>query len=282
MCRMYGFIATDSTRLDCSLVNAQNALQVQSDIDSRGVRNPDGWGIAHWGTSGIEVVQSTDPAFADKRFANAAYSITSDAVIAHVRAATVGRVAPENTHPFRYGAWAFAHNGTISGFEHVRTHMDIGPFGPPQGATDSELAFRWLLNRMADYDLDPGRPAQSIEPILDLVGDAVLELVRVSLSIGTVGPPKLNFILSDGDHMVASRWGNTLYWTFRRGVRDCAVCGTSHCPSADAGYRAVAIASEPVTAEDWVEIPEATLLGVGPDARTTPRDLLAPAPTPQH
>ena len=31
MCRLYGFLATQPTRLECSLVTAQNALENQSD-----------------------------------------------------------------------------------------------------------------------------------------------------------------------------------------------------------------------------------------------------------
>jgi len=120
MCRMYGFLATDSTRLDCSLVLAQNALQTQSDRDGRGVRNADGWGIAHWDDSGPSILKSTHPAFADRFFAETAEEISSQAVIAHVRAATVGKVAEENTHPFHHGPWVFAHNGTITGLSRCR------------------------------------------------------------------------------------------------------------------------------------------------------------------
>ena len=279
MCRLYGFVATEPTRLDCSLVRAQNALQVQSDRDRRGVRNADGWGIAHWNPSGFTVDKSTNPAFADARFVETASSIASNAVIAHVRAATVGCVGDENTHPFRHGPWAFAHNGTISGFTHIRTHLDVGQFGPPLGDTDSELAFRWMLNRMARHGIDPGEPAVSIEPLLDVVGEAVLDLVRIAMRVDESDSPKLNFLISDGKHMVASRWGNSLYWAFRRGVPDCAVCGISHCPTADDDYRAVVIASEPITNEDWSEIPEGTVFGVGPGARTVFRDFLSPSPT---
>ena len=251
MCRLYGFLATEPTRLECSLVEAQNALQVQSDRDQRGVRNADGWGIAQWTDSGPSLIHSTSPAFADRQFAAAAAAVSSDAVIAHVRAATQGRVAEQNTHPFTHGPWAFAHNGTLSAFEHVATWLDLGAFGPPDGDTDSELVFRWMLNRMADHGLDPDAPASNVEPIVDLIAEAVLELVRITIRAGAPEPPKLNFLISDGKHLVASRWGNTLSWTFRRGVLDCAACGTSHCPSADAGYRAVVVASEPITDEDW-------------------------------
>lgn len=277
MCRLYGFLATQPTKLECSLVSAQNALQTQSDRDSRGIRNADGWGIAHWVGDDREVIRSTMPAFADELFAEIASEIWSEAAIAHVRAATVGGVSDENTHPFTFGTWAFAHNGTIPAFDHVSTRLDIGPFGPPDGQTDSELAFLWLLNRMKDYGLEPEEPADDLEPIVALLADGVLELVDMAVRSGASEQPKLNFLISDGRHLAASRWGNSLYWTFRRGIRDCAVCGASHCPAADDDYRSVVVASEPITNENWIAIPEGSVFGVEPGARTVTRDLLGAA-----
>ncbi len=274
MCRLYGFLATEPTRLECSLVEAQNALQVQSDRDLRGVRNADGWGIAEWHDARPRIKKSTDPAFADAHFASIASAISSDAVIAHVRAATVGSVTMENTHPFAHGPWAFAHNGTIETFQHVATHLDIGPYGPAGGETDSELAFLWILNRMKEHGLSPDEPATVLSSIVDLLADSVLELVRISLAAGAGSKPTLNFLLSDGKHLVATRWGNTLYWTHRRGITDCAVCGTSHCPKAEPDYRAVVIASEPITSEAWSEVPEGSVIGVDAAARTMTRNLL--------
>jgi glutamine amidotransferase len=158
MCRLYGFLANEPTRLECSLVEAQNALLVQSDRDRRGVRNADGWGIAEWRDDMPHVTKSTLPAFADRHFVDVAAEVSGYAVIAHVRAATVGRVALVNTHPFVHGPWAPAHNGTIEPIAHVATRLDIGRFGPPRGQTDSELAFLWLLNRMKRFGLDPRSP----------------------------------------------------------------------------------------------------------------------------
>ena len=275
MCRLYGFLATEPTRLECSLVAAQNALVVQSDMDGRGIRNADGWGIAHWVGDDREVIKSTMPAFADDQFVKIASDIWSESAIAHVRNATVGGVREDNTHPFTFGRWAFAHNGTLNAFDHVSTRLDIGRYGPPSGGTDSELIFLWLLNRMRDYGLDPHAPAESLEPIVELLADAVLDLVDVSVLSGASGTPQLNLLLSDGRYMAASRWGNTLYWTHRRGIRDCAVCGVSHCPDADESYRSVVIASEPITDEKWIEVPEGTVLGVEPGAHTLTRDLLS-------
>jgi predicted glutamine amidotransferase len=274
-CRLYGFLATDPTRLECSLVAGQNALVVQSDMDGRGIRNADGWGIAHWVGDQREVIRSTMPAFVDDQFVEIASDIWSESAIAHVRNATVGGVHDDNTHPFTFGRWGFTHNGTLSAFDHVSTRLDIGRYGPPSGDTDSEMIFLWLLNRMGDYGLDPHAPAESLEPIVELLADAVLDLVDMSVAAGALSTPKLNLLLGDGRYMAASRWGNTLYWTHRRGIRDCAVCGVSHCPSADDAYRSVVIASEPITDEKWNEVHEGTVLGVEPGAHTFTRDLLS-------
>lgn len=89
--------------------------------------------MAAWDEHHPGIVKSTFPAFADKEFAEIASSAFSKAAIAHIRAATVGKVAFENTHPFKYGPWVFAHNGTLASFERVRTHLDLGVFGPPEG-----------------------------------------------------------------------------------------------------------------------------------------------------
>jgi hypothetical protein len=70
----------------------------------------------------------------------------------------------------------------------------------------------------------------------------------------------------------------TLHWAFRRGIPDCAICGTSHCPGADDGYRAVVVASEPITDEDWTEVPDGTIFGVDAAVGTTSRGLVSSGP----
>lgn len=277
MCRLYGFLATEPTRLECSLVNAQNALQVQSDRDRRGRRNADGWGIARWSETGLSVARSTLPAFADTRYAAEAARTISPVVIAHVRAATIGSIERDNIHPFQSSPWAFAHNGTLSGFEALAPRLFSEAHEMPRGGTDSELIFEWILGRMPAFGLDPGEPAPSVTAPARLIEAAVLDLVGMAIAAPGGEPPKLNFVLSDGVHMVASRWGNSLYWARREAVPDCAFCGTNHCPQAGSDYRAVVLASEPITAEPWHEVPEGTIIAVDADARLTERDLLVRA-----
>lgn len=55
------------------------------------------------------------------------------------------------------------------------------------------------------------------------------------------------------------------------------MCGTNHCPDADETYRAVVVASEPITTEAWTEVSEGTVLVVDEGGTVTAVDLLAQA-----
>jgi glutamine amidotransferase len=116
---------------------------------TRAEEHKDGFGIAFFEDKGVRL-------FVDSHSARESpvaemvrrYPIRSQNIVAHIRKATQGRVALENTHPFvrelwgRY--WVFAHNGDLKGFA-PRLH---GAFRPV-GATDSERAFCWLMQELA-------------------------------------------------------------------------------------------------------------------------------------
>jgi len=122
MCRLYGFIATEPTKVECSLVRAQNALLKQSRSDSRGRAHPDGWGVAYYKEELPIVERRVTAAGRDVQFDALAARTHARVVIAHVRTASVGSVSEANTHPFNIGRWVFAHNGTIPEFEEVGIH----------------------------------------------------------------------------------------------------------------------------------------------------------------
>ena len=76
----------------------------------------------------------------------------------------------------------------------------------------------------------------------------------------------LNVILTDGKQMAGSRLGRTLYYVERKGVHDCEICGFPHIhhdPSRR--YRAVVVASEPISHEGWREVPERSVYWVSED-----------------
>ena len=265
MCRLYGITGNQSARVECSLVEAQNALLRQSISDSRGIANPDGWGIGVYEHGSPAVYKSSGAAAHDIEFRNTAERVTSRNAIAHVRAATIGSSGLDNTHPFAHGPWLFAHNGTLSGFDVLKTELETEIpdhlLRQRRGATDSELIFLWLLGRMPAHGLDSLSGADSVDDMVALLAEGVPELSSRAAAI-TPEPARLNLLLSDGVHLTASRWGNSLFITERSGRTDCEVCRSTHLTGpGESRYRAVAVASEPITRETWIEVADQSFVG---------------------
>src|SRR5262245_4146754 len=117
MCRLFALRSNHSTCIRGSLVTAPHSLLHQSACDRRGESHTDGWGIGFYDDRGqSHRIRSEKPAGEDVRFRQAAEEVSSTMLLAHVRQASAGGVALRNTHPFGYGQWLFAHNGTLQGF----------------------------------------------------------------------------------------------------------------------------------------------------------------------
>jgi predicted glutamine amidotransferase len=140
MCQLLGMNANTPTDVMFSFTG----------LATRADEHKDGFGIAFFEDKGLRL-------FVDPKSARESpvaemvrrYPIKSGNVIAHIRKATQGRVALENTHPFvrelwgRY--WVFAHNGDLKRGFAPRLHAAFRPVGE----TDSELAFCWLMQELA-------------------------------------------------------------------------------------------------------------------------------------
>jgi predicted glutamine amidotransferase len=262
MCRLYGFRASEPTKVECTLVHAQNALMVQSRADLRGTSHTDGWGIGVFEDGRPKVEKRSGAAYADLHFSQTAERTYSRAIIAHVRRATVGTNSAANTHPFSHGVWLFAHNGTVTGFDGLAAELEAETDADLQktrrGSTDSEQAFLWILTRLRLQGIGLDEACPDAEGLIETLAGSVQDLAsRSSLATGDHSA-KLNFLLTDGEIMVASRWHNSLYMVLRDGVHDCEICGIPHVrhdPGAGA-YHAAVLASEPISAEPWQEIPD--------------------------
>ncbi|HVS14753.1 MAG TPA: class II glutamine amidotransferase [Thermoanaerobaculia bacterium] len=274
MCRLYGFRANEPTKVECTLVRAQNALLIQSGGDLRGQTHPDGWGIARYENGLPTVERRATAAFADLHFSVAAERVYARTVVAHVRDATVGTPSIDNTHPFVHGRWVFAHNGTVRGVDRLEPELlrEIGPelAAERRGSTDSELSFLWVLSRLRAEGIDLESVAGEPRRLAAALARAVRTLAKWSRSTGTGKQERLNFLLTDGHTMVVSRWHNGLYWTRREGVHDCEICGIPHVRhDCNVHYRAAVVASEPISHEEWREIPEASVLLIDPELEAT-------------
>jgi glutamine amidotransferase len=234
------------------LVRAPNALLRQSCCDAAGECHRDGWGIAFFQGREPVVERGTAPASEEARFRAVAEAICARTVVAHIRAASVGGASLENTHPFTHGCWLFAHNGTVTAFDQVRPTLEAET-PPPllagrRGNTDSELLFCWLLGRMAAPGLNPEAPCDDLPSLTRIAAEAVREVARRCDRPEAEEPAGLNWVLTDGTVLLASRWGRSLYWW-----TDGPDCETR---------QAVVIASEPTGPGDWREVPPDGLLTV--------------------
>ena len=120
------------------------------------------------------------------------YPIRSMNVIAHIRKATQGVVALENTHPFQRELWGrywlFAHNGNLA--DSAAPAQSDAHFRPV-GNTDSERAFCHLMNRL-EAVFGAQVPAEGA------LFDTVAEWAR---EVGAQG--ECNFLLSNGEWLFA-------------------------------------------------------------------------------
>lgn len=273
MCRLYGIQSNAPTKVECSLVHSQNALLLQSRGDLAGRIHSDGWGIAYYIDDEPVIEKRASAAFDDLSFGLTAERVYSKTVIAHVRLATVGELKPVNAHPFASGTWAFAHNGTVEGFEILRAKL-ISETLPAlnrtrTGDTDSEHLFLWLLSRLAVNGIELNARGSDPEAVGGVVAAGIAELADRCESVVQDREPKLNMVLADGHCMIAVRWNNSLHRLIRRGLHDCDICGVPHVHHEhNAGYRAVVVASEPLSDEDWQEVPNHSLLSIDSNAQS--------------
>ncbi len=269
MCRLYGFRATEPTKVECTLVHAQNALMVQSRADLSGQCNAHGWGVATYEDGQPHVERQAWAAYYGEHFRRAAARIFSRQVLAHVRHATVGTPKIENTHPFVDGRWAFIHNGTVPGFDRLRQRLlaflPQTRRGAILGDTDSEHVFHYLRELQSRA---AGRAP------LEVLRHGLRQIIEWCAEIDPSARIGLNVILTDGEQMLGSRFGRTLYYAEREGVHDCEICGFPHIHhDPRQPYRAVVIASEPISHEHWSEVPERSVYRVGHDFRLTIEEL---------
>lgn len=108
----------------------------------------DGWGLAFYRNEQAQVFLDESPA-AKSHLAAAIHKtdLKSKTIIAHIRKATMGEVKLSNCHPFQRQLWGqdwlFCHNGDLKGFKPL-----LDDEFQPEGNTDSELAFCYLLQQL--------------------------------------------------------------------------------------------------------------------------------------
>jgi len=273
MCRLFGFRAEVNTTVHKSLVEAENSLCEQSS------RHPDGWGVAYYVGNTPHIIRSLDTAQADSLFKNVSASVTAHTFLAHLRKATQGSLHMQNTHPFQFGPWVFAHNGNVKRFEELRTRLE--EYIEPSlrryvfGKTDSEIIFFMLLTELKRRGLlSEGAVTCPLE-LVSAIATCVSILIEVAGPIhersdGDPGENYYSFIISNGPVMAGFNGGKDLHYSTHKTCCSAKV----GCPlysefcekpaPVDTVVRHLLISSEMIEGENvWEFLPTGEIVGVG-------------------
>ena len=234
MCQLLGMNANTPTDVMFSFTG----------LATRADEHKDGFGVAFFEGLGLRLfVDSASARHSPVAELIKRWPIRSENVIAHIRKATQGRVALENTHPFmrelwgRY--WVFAHNGDLKGFA-PRLHAAFRPVG----GTDSELAFCWLMQELAKAHAD-----------VPSVAELTCTLQELLPQLAAHG--SFNMLLTDGRALWAH--ASTKLWSVQRAHPFGAATLADEDLSVDFAAlttptdRVAVIATEPLTADEaWL------------------------------
>jgi len=205
MCRHLAYIGPSVTLEDLILKPEHSLLRQASAprYQTHGTCNADGFG-AGWYDRDTRIeparYRTSRPLWADASFASFSALVRSPAVLAAVRAASPGMPVEEtSTAPFTDGPWLFSHNGLVPGFagetgRKLRRAASETRLQQVAGGTDSELLFALVLDR-----LDAGAsPVDALVSVVALVEEEQPEA-------------RLNFLLTDGEHVAATACRNSLF-----------------------------------------------------------------------
>lgn len=203
MCRHIAYLGPPRTLAEL-LVDRPSGLLRQSwapcDMRRGGTVNADGFGAGWYPAVGAEPVRyrRAVPMWTDANFAALAGTLSSGAVLAAVRSATVGMPVIETAcAPFTWGRWLFSHNGRIPGWPDSvagpAAELPVTDLLTMDAPTDSALLWALLRHRIAN-----GRPPE------DALGGLVTEVA--ALAPGA----RLNLLLTDGETVLGTAWDHAL------------------------------------------------------------------------
>jgi glutamine amidotransferase len=234
MCRHLAYLGPPVALGDL-LIAPPHALYRQSWEPRRqrnGTVNADGFGVG-WYAEDDPVparYRRAGPIWADLGLTDLARVVRTGALLAAVRDATVpGADGEAAAAPFAAGRWLFSHNGAVGGWPAtlaaVAGALPVEELLSLPARNDSALVWALLL-----YRLRAG----------DEMGQALTDTV---LDVATAAPAsRLNLLVTDGDRIAATAWGDSLWYL------------------ADRGHRTV-VASEPYDDDPrWREVPDRTLV----------------------
>jgi predicted glutamine amidotransferase len=251
MCRLFGMTAAPHRdHATFWLLDAEDGLAVQS----RG--EPDGTGLGAFDHHGAPVVsKQAIAAYEDRAFAREARELASTTFVAHIRYASTGPAARDNTHPFEQQGRLLAHNGVIGNL--ARLEQELGEHRElVHGDTDSERFFALVTRRTEQHggDVTAGLTAAARFVAAELPLYALNVVLITATDLWALRYPATHelFVL---DRRVADR---------RRHLDHTSAAGTLRVRSSDAAHHSVVVvASEPMDEDPgWQPLGSGELLHI--------------------
>ena len=150
MCRLLGYCSRGSTSV-AGLLTGEGLRAFTALSAFHG----DGWGMAWYNSDGPQVEKSARRALEEPDYARLASRPLGDLGLVHLRWATPGLgIGYDNSHPFRYGRYAFAHNGAVHPQDRLGEMLPAAWERRLAGATDSERYLLHIMWRLAARDGD--------------------------------------------------------------------------------------------------------------------------------
>ncbi len=239
MCRHLAYLGPPASLREL-IVDPPHGLYRQSWAPRRqrhGTVNADGFGVG-WYAAGDPLparYRRGQPIWADSSFSDVARVTKTTAALAAVRCATTGTAAGEAAAaPYTAGPWLFSHNGAVSGWPEatagLAATLPAADLLALEARADSALLWAIVLQRLRTGD----------DPAVALA--ATVSLLREQDVRG-----RFNFLLTDGEIIAATAFGDTLCYRRRDGH--------------------VVVASEPCDDDaGWTPVPDGSVLAATADA----------------
>lgn len=221
MCKLFG-----------AVVLPERVPQEMVDFRHHAARDRDGWGIAWYDSGNLQVVKSPESALQNHKYVATTNEVNSRLMLAHLRRSTRGNNRKVNAHPFSFGNYVFAHNGTID-ISELGDYLR-GEYRHVRGNTDSEVLFRFLIQKMERYGNFMG------------LRKAVREINEQAKERHVTS---INFLMADGRYLYAFkrvyRGRNNLFYRESGGF-----------------YKSLLFTSRPFDEEGWTEMDNGEFIAV--------------------
>jgi gamma-glutamyl hercynylcysteine S-oxide hydrolase len=244
MCRHFAYLGPPVSLKEL-IIDPPHGLYRQSWSPRRqehGTVNADGFGVGWYPADPLAPparYRRSIPIWTDASFADVARVTSSGAVLAAVRDATPGTATDEAASaPFADGNWLFSHNGVLDGWP------DSGPVLRVAGTLpiESLLSFEARVDSALLWALIRRRLHWGVSP-----DDALSTVLAELQAAGATG--RFNFLITDGETIAASAWGDTLWYR--------------------AATRQIWVASEPFDDDPgWESVPDRHVLTANPERIT--------------